>query len=291
MTSVEVREAFQQPLPPIKIAHGYRARLAAVLLGLIVMQSLYVLLIVLVGVLIWRWLYSIVALGPGVPLNAITFVFYIGPPIAGAIAIVFLLKPLVIRPAKAPAPLALTSETEPILFEFLDCLCRAIGSPRPSRILVDLRVNASASVRGWRGFFFGHLDLTVGLPFAVGLTLPQFAGVLAHEFGHFAQRAGLRSYFLIQTTQHWFSRVVYQRDGMDAWLERQCERGDWRMRAIGHVAKFTVMASRKYLALLMKGGAWISSAFSRQMEFDADGKIPRWSEPVCLRKRLNNSLY
>jgi Zn-dependent protease with chaperone function len=36
------------------------------------------------------------------------------------------------------------------------------------------------------------LVLVIGLPLAAGMSMRQVAGVLAHEFGHFAQGAGMR---------------------------------------------------------------------------------------------------
>ena len=143
-------------------------------------------------------------------------------------------------------------------------------APRPARIFVDLRVNASASVRGWRGFFLGKPDLMIGLPIATGVNLPQFTGVLAHELGHFAQRAGLRSGFLIASIQNWFTRVVNQRDHLDDWLERRKLGGDWRLRLIALVAGGTVHFSRRYLEVLRKAAEHVSASFSRQMELDAD---------------------
>jgi len=238
------------------------------MLGLVLLQALYLLLVIAVAYL--TWLLTMVALGMGLSLNALTIVLYAGPPVAGLIVIFFLLKPLMIRPPRAPEPLKLKREEEALLFEYIDRVCQCLGSPHPSRTFVDLRANASASVRGWRGFLLGQLDLTIGLPLAVGLTLPEFTGVLAHEFGHFAQHTGMRSHFLIQTIQHWFFRVVNQRDGMDEWLDRLHSHGDLRIKTVALVAALTIAGSRKYLALLMKAGAWISAAFSRQMEFDAD---------------------
>ena len=268
LSFVEIRRAFQQPLPPITTTSRYRIELMAVLLGLIVLQALYLLLIAIVCYV--TWLYTAFAFSHEVSLNLVTVMYYAGPPIAGVIVTLFLLKPLIIRPLRTPRPVELTRVNEPLLFEFIEQVCRALGSPRPSRVFVDLRVNASASVAGLLGFFLGRLDLTIGLPLAQGMTLPQFTGVLAHEFGHFGQRTGLRSYFLIQTIQHWFARVVHQRDGMDKWLKDHCERGDWRLRFIACIATLAVTASRRYLALLMKAGAWMSASFSRQMEFNAD---------------------
>ena len=268
LTSTEIRKVFSRPITPIRTSPHYRIRLLGVLLGLAALQLLYLLLIA--AVLTFTARFIVVALGSGVALNFITVVFYFGLPVAGCITVLFLLKPILIRPPRPPEPLPLWPNEEPVLFDFIDRLCDALGSPHPSRIYADLRVNASASVHGWRGFFFGDLNLTVGLPLATGLTLSQFTGVLAHEFGHFAQRAGLRSQFLIQTIQMWFARVVHQRDGWDDWLERTRGHGDWRIKVVANLAQLVVNGSRLYLTLLMKAGAWFSTEFSRHMEYDAD---------------------
>ena len=53
--------------------------------------------------------------------------------------------------------------------------------------------------------------LLIGLPLAAGLSLRQFAGVLAHEFGHFSQGFGMRLTYVIRSINIWFMRVVYER--------------------------------------------------------------------------------
>jgi Zn-dependent protease with chaperone function len=209
-------------------------------------------------------------LSSGISLNAFTLIVYAAPPVAGSIVTLFLLKPMVIRPPRPPAPLRLDPAGEPALFQFIAGLCDALGAPHPSRVYVDLNVNAFAALRGWRGFFLGDLDLTIGLPLARDFTLPQFTGVLAHEFGHFSQHTGLRSWFLIQRIQLWFARVVHQRDACDRWLDRMRARRDYRIKAVAGIAALAVKASRKYLEWLMKAGQWLGSAFSRHMEYDAD---------------------
>ena len=79
----------------------------------------------------------------------------------------------------------------------------------PSRIDVDTEVNASAHLRrGLKSVPGRDLVLTVGLPLAGGLSLPQLAGVLAHEFGHFAQGTGMAATYMIRTVNAWFARVV-----------------------------------------------------------------------------------
>lgn len=52
--------------------------------------------------------------------------------------------------------------------------------------------------------------LTIGLPLVAGLSLQQLAGVLAHEFGHFSQGAGMRLTYIVRSINAWFLRVVYE---------------------------------------------------------------------------------
>ncbi|MEM6778123.1 MAG: hypothetical protein AAF670_10745 [Planctomycetota bacterium] len=62
--------------------------------------------------------------------------------------------------------------------------------------------------------------LTVGIPLITGLTAREFAGVLAHELGQFAHGASRRASYVVRSINHWFARVVYQRDQVDQWLDR-----------------------------------------------------------------------
>ncbi len=131
-----------------------------------------------------------------------------------------MLKPLFARPGKREKARVLDPEIEPLLFAFVDGVCTSVGAPRPNRIEVDCQVNASAHRdAGPLAVFSNELVLTIGLPLAAGLNMKQFAGVLAHEFGHFSQGAGMRLSFLIRAISFWFARVVYQRDRWDLSLD------------------------------------------------------------------------
>jgi Zn-dependent protease with chaperone function len=102
-----------------------------------------------------------------------------------------------------------------------------------------------------------------------GLTLPQFAGVLAHEFGHFSQGTGMRLGRTIRGVNAWFHRVVYERDGWDEALQRGTQEGGWTGLAyLG--AQLMVGLGRKLLFGLMVVGHAVSCFLSRQMELDAD---------------------
>jgi hypothetical protein len=129
-------------------------------------------------------------------------------------------------------------------------------------------VNASASLR--RGLWSKDLIFTIGLPLATGLDIRQFAAVLAHEFGHFAQGAGMRLTYVIRKINFWFARVVYEQDEWDLKLERSARGSDWRIAIVLHAARGCVWLTRRILWALMQAGRAISCFMLRQMEYDAD---------------------
>ncbi|MEO8429753.1 MAG: M48 family metallopeptidase [Verrucomicrobiota bacterium] len=121
-----------------------------------------------------------------------------------------MVKPFFAAKARTPEPITLDPAKEPLLFAFVQKICGLVGAPVPCRIDVDCQVNASAGLR--RGLWSTDLVLTIGLPLASGMDMRQFAGVLAHEFGHFAQGAGMRLTYIIRQINFWFAQVVYERD-------------------------------------------------------------------------------
>ena len=160
---------------------------------------------------------------------------------------------------------------EPLLYAFVDGVCGSVGAPRPARIAVDCRVNASAHREGGiLGVFGGNLVLTIGLPFVAGVTLKQFAGVLAHEFGHFSQGAGMRLYALIMRINLWFARVVYERDEWDQSLAEWSSNERGVIMLVVAIVRLAVWLTRRILWVLMQVGHVVSGFLSRQMEYDAD---------------------
>jgi Zn-dependent protease with chaperone function len=66
----------------------------------------------------------------------------------------------------------------------------------------------------------GHnLVLTIGLPLAGRLGLRQMTGVLAHEFGHFAQGTAMRVSYLVLSINLWFARAIYHCNVWDGHVE------------------------------------------------------------------------
>jgi Zn-dependent protease with chaperone function len=195
---------------------------------------------------------------------------YAGPLIAGAILLFFMIKPLFARHSRSARLRSLEFGQEPLLFALVTRVARAVGAPEPRRIDVDCQVNASAGFGdGFSGFFGRNLVLTIGLPLVAGLTVQQLAGVIAHELGHFTQGTGMRLSYVIRSINHWFVRVVYERDDWDDALVGWSQESD-RLVVIFLLARLGVWLTRRVLWLLMMLGHGISCFLLRQMEYDAD---------------------
>ncbi len=270
LTPFEVHASLVGRVAPAPVTGLYRMGMAVVALAMIVLPLLYLALVAAAAVLIgWHltangWLVS----------GRHSFwrlLAYVGPALAGLILLFFLIKPLFARASRRSEPLALTAEDEPVLFAFIDRICDLVRAPRPARVVVDCQVNASASFEnGLAGLLRRRLVLTIGLPLVEGLTARQLSGVLAHEFGHFTQGAGMGVTYVIRSISQWFGRVVYERDEWDERLERWTRNADWRIAAVLWLARGGVWLSRWVLYALMLAGNAISSFMLRQMEFDAD---------------------
>lgn len=116
-----------------------------------------------------------------------------------------------------------------------------MGAPVPQNSDINCDVNVFASFRcGLLGFIGKDLNLTVGLPLVAELNLRQFAGVLTHEFGHFAQGTGMRFTYIIRSISFWFARVVYEKVSVDEMLNRVAEKSDIRIGIILLLAKLFV---------------------------------------------------
>jgi len=265
----ELLDALAGSIPKVGVPLSYRLGLVLVAVAMVMLPMAY---LAIVGAIVaGMYFYALGAVsileGGGV---ASTFIF--GAPLfVGGLLVLFMLKPFFARrPQSAPAR-ALDPAEEPLLFAFVERLCGVVGSPVPREIRVDVDINASASFRrGVLSVFGRDVVLTIGLPLVAGLSIRQLTGVLAHEFGHFAQATGMRLSFFVRSVNGWLYRVSTQEDSWDRWLSRTSERGHVGVRVVLYVARFFVWLTRKLLFGLMLLGHALSSYLLRQMEFDAD---------------------
>ena len=258
------------PVRPAKISPLYQIGMLAVAVAMVLLPLLYIALIAGVGyataryAVIWLALFETAG-------NEKGKVFAVAPLVVGVLVVLFMIKPLFARRPKRSEPREISREDEPALFAFIDRICDLVHAPRPRRVLVDLQVNASASFRrGFLSLFGQDLTLTIGLPLVAGLNVRQFGGVLAHEFGHFAQGVGMRLTFIIRSVNAWFYRVVYERDAWDEHLASTARSIDLRIGVILHLSRLMIWLTRKLLWVFMIVGHGISCFMLRQMEFDAD---------------------
>lgn len=200
------------------------------------------------------------------------FLFYAVPLFVGAVVVFFMFKPLFAGRPKRAQPLALNPADNPLLYAFIEKICETVGAPSPKRIDLDCELNASAGFRRGMWSMFGNdLVLTIGLPLVANLSAAEFAGVVAHEFGHFTQSVGLRLSYLIRAVNFWFIRVVYQRDAWDYALEQwAAEAEDAWVAIIVFCAQLGVGFARLILRILMFIGLLVGGFMLRQMEYDAD---------------------
>lgn len=268
-----ILNGFDGNIKRVKVPFTYRLGILLVAIAMVLLPLVYLGVIWLVGAEVYAHAVSNTGMLKSARGRGAAFVvlLYLAPIIIGTILIIFMLKPFFSRPTKRHKPRSITRDEEPLLFIFVERICEAVHAPKPSQINVDCEVNASASFRrGFLSLFGNDLVLTIGLPLVAGLNSRQFAGVLAHEFGHFAQGFGMRLTYVIRTINHWFHRVVYERDSWDEQLVAYSKGLDFRVGWVLYLARLLVWLTRTLLWILMIVGHVISCYMLRQMEYDAD---------------------
>ncbi len=194
------------------------------------------------------------------------------PPFVAIVLILFMSKPFLARRQRWRG-FELKPKQAPGLFALVEVMCDRINVPVPQSIYVDNEVNASAgSAHGLMSLIRGELVLTVGLPLVSGMNARQLVGVLAHEFGHFAQPSAMFTYYLINTVNYWFADRAFYHDSWDDRLEdweRRSESFGWAYLAV-MLAKLGIGVTRLLFKTLYKINLSMTSFMSRQMEYDAD---------------------
>ena len=264
-------KAFVGGIEATPVTGKYKFGLILTALGMILLVAAYFGLILLVAYGIYYQFSHFSQFMNVASGSAITLIACLGAPVGGLIVIFFMFKPFLAGRPPEPDRYTLTAESDPELFAVIAKICDLVKAPLPSRVDVDCQVNASVRFRkGWRSLSDNDVVLTIGLPLAANLTMQELVGVLAHEFGHFRQGAGMRMTYIIRSISRWFAYVVYQRDEWDIRLVRATRGIDVRIGIILHVTRLCIWLSRRVLWVLMYVGYIISGFMLRQMEFDAD---------------------
>src|SRR3990170_2871173 len=163
-----------------------------------------------------------------------------------------------------------TAEDQPQLFAFINRLADEAGAPRAHRVFLSPRVNAAVfyDLTVLNLLFPSRKNLEIGLSLVNVLTLSEMKAVLAHEFGHFAQRSmAIGSWVYI--AQQIASHVVAKRDALDKLLQF-ISNVDLRIAWVGWLLSLVVWSIRSLMDTLLRLVVLAQRALSRQMEFQAD---------------------
>lgn len=260
-----------------KVSFSYRWSLLLALMASLVTPIIYI------GILL-SLLYSLVLYGGFLSnhLGEVSGIFLkisavIIPYFIMAVLILFLIKPIFSGYAK-PKYFEMRRADAPALYNLIAIMCEKIGVPFPEQICLDTEVNASAGpVYGYSSLSQKKLRLTIGLPFLLGLNVRQFSGILAHEFGHFAQSFAMKTYYIINSISLWFQQRAYQPDTLDEQLEEWSE-ADWHFVVTLAIwgAQLAIKLTRLIFKLLYKLNFRLIQNVSRAMEYDADSYESRF---------------
>lgn len=192
-------------------------------------------------------------------------------PLPAAFFAVFMLKGLFfIRRGGSEHRIEVTADEEPRLFAFLHQLADDVGAPRAHRVFLSPDVNAAV----FYDLSIANLvlpskkNLEIGLGAVNALSLGELKAVLAHEFGHFAQRSmAVGTWFY--TAQQIAAHIVGKRDALDKLLDF-LSGIDLRVAWIGWLMRLVVWALRAVLETALSLAMLAERALSREMEFQAD---------------------
>lgn len=274
--AAEIIAAFGSGIRRPRTSFLYQIGLLMVAVVMIILPLIYLALVAAMG---WAVVYFaiharflVTSMAGGPKFYLVKLFLYGAPLFVGALLTFFMVKPIFARRPNRPDALELNPGAESTLFAFIAKICDEVGAPMPTRIEMDCELNAAAAFRKGPSSMFGNdLVLRIGLPLVAGLDMQQFAGVVAHEFGHFTQGFGMRLSFIIRLINGWFYRVIYERDAWDVWLARWAlETDDWRSMLAAAFIHFAVWISRSLLKFLMWFGHGVCCFLLRQMEYDAD---------------------
>ncbi|MBX3358413.1 MAG: M48 family metalloprotease [Phycisphaeraceae bacterium] len=263
---------------PVPKRPGYALGVIVLGAGVILLPLLYFAIVASVGYGVYWHLANnspekIAAAVMGRPrVNLVSIFLYILPAAGGIALILLMLKPLVAPRGDAGDPIVLEEFEESRLHTFVGNVCAAMGAPAPKRIDINCDVNASASFRSGLVSVFqrGDMVLTIGLPLVAGMSKREFAGVLAHELGHFSQGTGLRVSYLGMRMVQWFLEAAYRRDGWDVLLYQMSYSTDILYRLLAWFARACIGLGRLAIKVLALAAMAFCSVLLKQMEFDAD---------------------
>jgi len=272
-----LRSLAARNLPKPRTSPGYLLSLLTVTLLCVAIPTIY--LCFTAGIAA-GWVWYLTHIHEHLPRSIHLIVLtYAVPGLAGGVLLLFLFRPIFARSPRASETVIIDATKEPGLVEGVRALCGAIGVSPPSEIHVSWDANASVHFRnGWRGLVTGKKVLTIGLSLVGGLNAQQFVGVLAHEFGHFAQRVGMTCSYIVNSVNAWMEHCAHGEDEweqrMRRWSDASDEKEDgaftWLVSWCAVATLLAIAGTRLLMSGLFQVSFRLTQHMSRMMEFDAD---------------------
>ncbi|PHR37123.1 MAG: hypothetical protein COA38_00085 [Fluviicola sp.] len=254
----------QIPAEILKVTSSFKKKVFLALIGLIAFITFYF------GLMIWfgyqtYHLFYILTHGADNPF----FIIITG--LCFAILTIFMFKSLIFFKKKEDIPYKqLTKAEQPELYDFIHEVAKETGAPAPHKIYLSDRVNASVfyDLSLINILIPSKKNLEVGMGLLNVLNLTEFKAILAHEFGHFAQRSMLLGRY-VYVAQQLATRIVHKRDILDQALSGLSS-FDLRIAWVGWILSIIVWAIRSLIDVLFGIVVISERALSREMEFQAD---------------------
>ncbi|MCB9758537.1 MAG: M48 family metalloprotease [Alphaproteobacteria bacterium] len=242
----------------------YKRHAWAATAGLIGFLTLYLGLIAWLSYVSWLWISSAFIYGGRSLLGLVLAV-------PALFLVTFLAKGLFYVRRGSPSGLTEVNEdNQPELIAFLHQIADEAGAPRPYKVYLSPRVNAGVfydlSLRNL--ILPTHKNLEIGLGLVNVLTLDEFKAVIAHEFGHFAQRS-MRVGTWVYLSKQFVGDLISRRDALDQFLQRMSYI-DLRVAWIAWTMRIVVWSLRSVLDTAFRGVLLLERALSREMELQAD---------------------
>lgn len=251
-------------------AGAYRLRVVAMIAGLFAFVLVYLAFVVSAGLAAYWLLMLPIGGGNG---RAVFFLLVVklGGAFAAILLWLFLFRGLFKRQrVERGKHITLDEREHPALFAFIRRVYEDVGAPPPRNVVVSPEVNAALiyDTSLVNLVIPPKKDLLIGLGLVNVVNLSEFKAVLAHEFGHFAQRSvGLGSYLYVANRVLY--DLIYSRDRLDHFVDAWCAQ-DVRISFPAWALKAVLWAARKILGFVYQGLNLAYLSLSRQMEFNAD---------------------
>jgi len=242
---------------------AYRRSVWSAGIGLLVFVGLYLALALYAAFVDAAFLAS--ALWGWSPLSAIAHA------VPATLVVVVLVKGLLgVRRGGGDGLQELKADEAPELFAFVYRIADEARAPRPHKIFVSTSVNAAVfyDLSVWSLLLPTRKNLLIGLGLVNALTLDEFKAVLAHEFGHFAQRS-MRVGTWVYVARQVISDLVARRDRLDRLLSH-ASYFDMRFAWIAWILRLIVWSIRSVFDSGFRLLVLLERALSREMEFQAD---------------------